>query len=486
MEEKYQRLIQFFKQISNVPRNSCEEGLIAEFLCNFARVRGLECYRDDYNNVLIKKQASFGMENRKPIILQAHTDMVCEKDDYVEHDFKKDPIDIVESDGVMTANGTTLGADDGIGMAYLLLLLDDNTIAHPLIYCLFTTQEEIGMEGSKRFDYSKISADYLINIDNEDESSATVGCAGGVRLSYYQGMQVERLINVNAYKLKISGLYGGHSGVDIDKNRINANYLAAYILSQIENVQIISFKGGTKDNAIANSVEVVFVGDSSVSLKLESIGADVKNNHIPGLKLTDKDVNLRFDLSSYFKDEDNVFDCMSIKDSKKLIDFILSLKQGVIEMSSDKEGLVETSGNIGIINTIDQDGRIDVFITELIRSSVDDKKLNVKNYNNNLATRLGFSFEESSDYPGWKYKPDSKIEKAYVESYRQTHEGKEPRVEAIHAGVECGIIYKKMPNLEMISIGPDLRDVHTTKETLHLDSCKKLLETLLLMIEKLD
>ena len=477
IEEKYSKLIYWFKEISKVPRNSCQEEKIANFICNFAKERGLEYRKDNLYNVIIKKKASSGFEYKEPIIFQAHTDMVCEKTSDSLHNFEKDGIEIVETEETFTAKDTTLGADDGIGVATLLLMLDDDEIVHPDIYCLFTTQEEIGMDGAKYFDYSGIKATYLINVDGEEENTAIVGCAGGVRVQYEKKLKLTDEKD-NVYKIKISGLHGGHSGVDIDKNRLNSNYLMALIFSKLENVRINSFIGGNKDNAIPSSTEAIF---STTSNNIDRVIAGV----VDSMELSECDKNLQVEVSEQLSKEEIeklvAKGFINEQESKNLIDLILNLKQGVIEYSKDVNGLVETSGNIGIVEVLNEKA----IITELIRSSDDYKKENVKSVNNNLAKKYGYEIMENSTYPGWKYTPNTKIEKAYIEAYKEVHNLQEPIICAIHAGVECGMIYKKMPHLQMISIGPDIVDVHTIKETLYLSSCKKFLNTLIKLIEKL-
>lgn len=472
IEEKYNKLIYWFKEISKVPRNSCNEEKIADFICNFAKQRGLEYRKDNLYNVIIKKKASLGFENKESIIFQAHTDMVCEKTNESMHNFEQDGIEIIETKETLTAKDTTLGADDGIGVATLLLMLDDNEIQHPDIYCLFTVQEEIGMDGAKNFDYSGINATYLINVDGEEENTAIVGCAGGIRVQYEKKLELTDEKD-DVYKIKISGLHGGHSGVDIDKNRLNSNYLMALIFSKLESIKINSFIGGNKDNAIPNYTEAIF---STTSKNINEVIASVVNS----LKISESDKNLQVEVFENL-DEENLKKFINKQESTNLIDLLLNLKQGVIEYSKDIEGLVETSGNIGIVKVLDGKATI----VEMIRSSDDYKKENVKNVNNNLATKYGYEFLENSSYPGWKYVPNTKLEKKYIEAYKETHNLQEPIICAIHAGVECGMIYKKMPHLQMISIGPDLVNVHTVKETLYLDSCKKFLNTLIRLIEKL-
>lgn len=470
IDEKYNKLINIFRNISSVPRNSKKEDKIAEYLCNFAKERNLWYRKDSYNNVLIKKPATKGYENKKTILFQAHTDMVCEKTSDSTHDFDNDSIDIIEIDGKLKAKDTTLGADDGIGVAYLLLLLDDENIPHPNIECLFTTQEEIGMNGARAFDYSDIKASYLINLDGEEENTAIVGCAGGVSIHYTKKVELDSEVE-NVYKLNISGLFGGHSGVDIDKHRINANYLAANILSNINDVKIISFNGGNKDNAIANNAEVIF---SSSKKDLN----DSLNKSLENLALTDADKNIRVDIEEIEYNNK----CISLEESKNIIDLIINLKQDVIEYSKDVEELVETSGNVGIVRV---DNGI-VLILESLRSSIDVEKEKIKSYNNSLAIKYRFNIEEEGSYPGWKYNVNSKLKDVYIKSYKQNHNNLEPIVCAIHAGVECGMIYEKLPHLDMISLGPDVKDVHTVNETLYLDSCKAMLKTLIDIIENLD
>ena len=470
IDEKYEKLISFFKELSKIPRNSKKEEKIADFLCNFAIERNLWYRKDEYNNVLIKRNASKGLENRKAILFQAHTDMVCEKTKDSTHDFDSDPIEIINEGDILRAKDTTLGADDGIGVAYLLLLLDDEEIKLPAIECLFTTQEEIGMNGARAFDYSDINASYLINLDGEEENTAIVGCAGGVSVNYSKVVKQEKCKG-KAYKLEISGLYGGHSGVDIDKGRTNSNLLVALLLEDISDIKIVSFNGGSKDNAIANRSETVFLSNLNVKLIIDK--------NLSGVTFKNEDKNVKINVSILDEYE---YNCISNCESLKFLSLIRNLKQNVIEYSKDIEGLVETSGNIGIVNI--KNGKIS--IVESLRSSVDAKRNLVKEYNNNLASSLEYEIKEEGEYPGWKYNKNSKLEKIYIQAYKKYHNGNDPIVCAIHAGVECGMIYEKLPHLDMISLGPDVKDVHTVNEKLYLLSCKTLLNTLLEIINNLD
>ena len=470
IDEKYEKLITFFKELSKVPRNSKKEEKISEFLCDFAKERNLWYRKDNFNNVLIKRKASIGYENRKVIMFQAHTDMVCEKTKDSTHNFDTDPIEIIDEGDILRAKDTTLGADDGIGVAYLLLLLDDKDIKLPAIECLFTTQEEIGMNGARAFDYSDINASYLINLDGEEENTAIVGCAGGVSITYSKAVKLEKCKD-KAYKLEISGLYGGHSGVDIDKGRANSNLLVALLLDKITDIKIVSFNGGSKDNAIANRSEIVFLSNLNVK--------SIIDKNLSGVTFENEDKNVKINVSIL---DDTEYNYISNGESLKFLSLIRGLRQNVIEYSKDIEGLVETSGNIGVVNI--QNGKIS--IVESLRSSVDEKRDEIKEYNNNLASSLEYEIKEEGEYPGWKYNKNSKLEKIYIQAYKKYHNGNDPIVCAIHAGVECGMIYEKLPHLDMISLGPDVKDVHTVNEKLYLLSCKTLLKTLLEIINNLD
>ena len=470
IDEKYEKLITFFKELSKVPRNSKKEEKISEFLCDFAKERNLWYRKDNFNNVLIKRKASIGYENRKVIMFQAHTDMVCEKTKDSTHNFDTDPIEIIDEGDILRAKDTTLGADDGIGVAYLLLLLDDKDIKLPAIECLFTTQEEIGMNGARAFDYSDINASYLINLDGEEENTAIVGCAGGVSITYSKAVKLEKCKD-KAYKLEISGLYGGHSGVDIDKGRANSNLLVALLLDKITDIKIVSFNGGSKDNAIANRSEIIFLSNLNVK--------SIIDKNLSGVTFENEDKNVKINVSIL---DDTEYNYISNGESLKFLSLIRGLRQNVIEYSKDIEGLVETSGNIGVVNI--QKGKIS--IVESLRSSVDEKRDEIKEYNNNLASSLEYEIKEEGEYPGWKYNKNSKLEKIYIQAYKKYHNNELPIVCAIHAGVECGMIYEKLPHLDMISLGPDVKDVHTVNEKLYLLSCKTLLKTLLEIINNLD
>ncbi len=462
--DKYNRLLEIFDEIVKIPRDSSKEDKIAKYVCDFAEKLGLEYRIDDYYNVLVKREADTGMENKKSLMFQSHLDMVCEKTIDSNHNFDTDPIEIIKKKDIYTAKDTTLGADDGIGVSIALLLMEDKDIKLPLTYFLFTTNEETGMDGAKNVDLSDINVDYMINLDSEEEDSIIIGCAGGETITFEKEFSTTSL-SQKIYKLNISGLKGGHSGVDIDKGRINANYLGAYILSKLSNVKLISFIGGTKTNAIPNNCEMVFSTDDVDKNIIDSI--------IEEFEITEEDKSININVEEIT----GSFDSISIEDTNDVISLILNLKQNVIYKSTS----VDTSGNIGIVKL----NKGQILLLESLRSNINYKLEEVREENIKLATSLGFKNSIDEGYPGWDYNYDSELLKKYVSSYKDTHDGNEPIISSIHAGLECGLLKNKISNdIEIISIGPTLEDVHTTDETLYLDSCERLINTLYNFIEK--
>ncbi len=456
--DKYNRLLEIFEEISKIPRNSSKEEKIAKYVCDFAEKLNLEYKIDDYFNVIVKRKADFGMEDKKSLLFQSHLDMVCEKTNDSNHNFEIDPIEIIKNGKTYTAKDTTLGADDGIGVSISLLLMEDKDIKLPLTYFLFTTNEETGMDGAKNVDLSDIDANYMINLDSEEEDFVIIGCAGGETITFKKVFNTTNL-SENIYKLSISGLKGGHSGVDIDKNRINANYLGAYILSKLDYVKLISFIGGNKTNAIPNNCEIVFSTDN--------VDKNIINSVLDEFEITEDDKNINIDLEK----TTGSYNSISSDESKDIISLIMNLKQNVIYTSNS----VDTSGNIGIIKL--ENGKLELL--ESLRSNINAKLVEVRNSNITLAEDMGFESITSEGYPGWDYDLDSELLKKYISSYKTTHDGQEPLVTSIHAGLECGLLKNKLSNdIEIISIGPTLEDVHTVDETLYLDSCKNLLNTL--------
>lgn len=466
LESKYGRLLEIFEDISKIPRNSCNEKDIASYVCNFAEKLGFEHSMDSYYNVIVKRPADEGMENKKKLIFQSHLDMVCEKTDESNHNFDTDPIEIIKSDNIYSAKDTTLGADDGIGVSISLLLMESKDIKLPLTYFVFTTQEEIGMDGAKNIDLKDIDANYLINLDSEEENSVIVGCAGGVTL-YFEKENHLFDINDPVYQIEISGLKGGHSGVDIGKGRKNAIYLNAKILSSLSNIHLISFNGGTKTNVIPSNSIVVF------STKTENIEDEI-NSVVESTNfcLEDRDAKINV------KRLDGQFQGLSELASKEIISLLLELQQNVISMADT----VETSGNVALIKL---DNEV-VQFCESMRSNVSEQLVYYRDMNINLADSLGFIIKAGEEYPGWDYNSNSKLVDMYISAYQTVHDGEKPTVSSIHAGLECGLLKDKLPNVDAISIGPDVKDAHTTDERLYLNSCRNLISTIIEFLSKID
>ena len=465
VNSKYERLLELFEEISKIPRNSGDEKEIALFVCDFAEKLGLEYNMDSYYNVIVKKPAALGMEEKKKLMFQAHLDMVCEKLSNSNHDFTKDPIEIVKDSELYIAKGTTLGADDGIGVSILLLLMESTDIKLPLTYFVFTTQEEVGMDGAKNIDLSDIDVDYLINLDSEEENTIIAGCAGGVTL-YFEKENHLFDITDSVYEIEISGLRGGHSGADIDKNRTNAISLAAKLLSSLSNVHLISFSGGTKTNVIPNKSKVVF---STKSLHVE----EEVNSLIDNTEFCSEDRSVSVNI----KNLDGEFQGLSELDSNSVISLLLELQQGVIS----KNDIVETSGNIAMIEL--NDGVVK--LCESMRSNIAEQLVNYRDMNIALADNLGFIMTVGEEYPGWDYNPKSHLIDLYASAYESVH-GEKPIISAIHAGLECGLLKDKLGDTLVISIGPDVEDVHTPNERLHLKSCKNLISTIIEFVSKID
>ena len=475
MENRLEQVINYFKEICQIPHGSKNEKDLSNWIYKMAMDNGLEVKQDNLWNLVIHKNASMGYESSNAIIFQAHLDMVCEKVKSSNHNFEKDPIEVIEyfEDGkkYMKANGTTLGADDGIGVAILLMLMLNDDIELPECYFIFTTQEEIGMYGANIIDLSNTNANYLINLDSEEENVATVGCAGGLNLIFTKEEKQEKSSN-RIYELEISGLKGGHSGVDIDKGRINSNYLAAMILNCIEDARISSIFGGTKDNVICFNTKVIF----STNMSKDDL-TSIVNKGVGNMEITIEDKDLKV-LVDELNNEALVY---SKETSDSIIELLLNLKQSVIDMSDKMDNLVESSGNIGIVTV---DGN-EIVINESLRSSVEEKKYEYAQYNKKLAESLGFICKEEGEYPGWDINTNSLLQKVYRDSYINTHNGNVPEIVSIHAGLECGIFAQKNQSIDMISIGPNLYDVHTPNERLDVDSVGSLLNTLMDMINKI-
>ena len=470
------RVLYWFEEINRIPRGSGNEQAISDMLLSFAGERGLYVRQDEANNIIIKKPASEGMEAVPPVLIQGHMDMVCEKDPDVVHDFEKDPIKVIYEGDYIRADGTTLGADDGIAVAYALAILESNEIVHPELQVLITTDEEVGMGGASAVDCRDITARRVINIDSEDEGVFTVGCAGGMKTTSRIPVKYEPIGQREGAWLTIRGLMGGHSGVDIIKERANANKLLAralYTLSEKLDIRVSAMYGGAKDNAIPRDAGC-FVGLCPGGYKgavdiLRELEATL-NREYSAQKET-----IELCLKPCDR-EDKVFTPESLN---RVLAVIMLMPNGVLAMNTEL-AMPETSNNTGVIKTEDEE----VIITCAVRSSVISRKYQVYSEIKALTGLAGGSCEYKGNYPAWEYKRDSELLRQSAEIFESEY-GYKPRIETIHAGLECGLLGEKLPGAEMISIGPDILDIHTPKERAAIYSIERTWKFILRLLAEL-
>lgn len=464
---------QHFLEICKVPRPSKKEGQIIKFLVNFAASNNLECHTDEAGNVLIRKPATPGYENLQPVVLQSHMDMVCEKNGDVKHDFNTDAIQPYLDGNWVKAQGTTLGADDGIGIASEMAILTSTAIKHGPIECLFTVDEETGLTGAFEMKPGFFDSKILINLDSEDEGELFIGCAGGIDTLATFGYETEKVpSNSLAFKIGIKGLLGGHSGDDINKFRGNAVKLINRFLwagTHKFDFKISTIDAGNLRNAIAReayAICTVFKGDKENMIKtFEQIRADILNEVAdvePSLSITIEEVQL----PEFVIDEPTQFD---------LVNAIYACPHGVIAMSRELKGLVETSTNLASVKFI-QDNQI--LVTTSQRSSVDSQKQDIANMVESVFKLANASVQHSDGYPGWAPNTNSEILRITRNSYEKLFKV-EPIVRAIHAGLECGLFLEKFPGLDMISFGPTLRGVHSPDEKIDVETTVKFWNLLL-------
>ncbi len=455
-------VFRFFEEITAIPRGSGNPRPIADYLVDFAKERGLEYYRDGADNVVIKKAATPAMTGRPTVILQGHTDIVAEKLAGCPIDMSAEGPHIVRDGDFLRADGTTLGGDDGVAVAYALALLDSSDIEHPDIEAVFTSDEETGLIGATALDASVLRGRVMINIDSDAEGIFTVSCAGGVRVDI--DLPVERVddeLGLTVYKLSVSGLTGGHSGIEIDKKRTNAIKLIADVLSLCDkDVYLDSLKGGNADNAIPREAEAVFF-TYDIALVREKLAFLLEQ-----IREREPDVRLNLGYAS-------VDYPLTPESSRAVLYMISAMPNGVRGMSRNIEGLVETSMNIGIVEL----GYTKLSLSLSIRSSVDGEKAALEQRVRNVAEAYGASASARGAYPAWEYRRDSHLRNVMCEVYEKMY-GKAPKVMAIHAGLECGIFAGKLEGLDCVSIGPDNFDIHTPDEHLSIPSTARVWEFL--------
>lgn len=469
-----QSVLNYFEKISQIPRGSGNEKAISDYLCNFAKELNLEYIQDEHLNVIIKKPATAGYENCPGVIIQGHMDMVCEKNKNSNHDFLKDPIQLRVVDDMIYATGTTLGADNGIAVAYGMALLASNTIKHPELEILITTDEEVGMTGAKNLDTSVLTGKYMLNLDSEEEGCILVGCAGGNRNCTTLPLEF-KTSKKQGFLVELKGLLGGHSGMEIDKNHANSNKLMGRILDLLTvDYDLVSVNGGLKTNAIPRECDAVIAVDTKDIDQLKTELSNIESIFKHEYRISDPDVKIKLIETNFEKALTN--EC---KD--KVIQLLNLIPSGIQTMSADIPGLVESSINLGVVITKDN---IMTFEAST-RSSVDTKKDYINNTVKLVAESLGADYEETDHYPSWERAIDSKLEEISIETYKKLT-GNDPKILTIHAGLECGLFLKKMNGCEAISIGPNAYDVHTPNEHISISSIKNVWDYLVACLESMN
>ena len=471
-------VFEYFEAISNIPRGSGNEKGISDYLLNFGKSLGLESIQDEALNIIIKKPGTKGYENAPTVIIQGHMDMVCEKNNGVEHDFEKDPLKLRIVDDYIYATDTTLGADNGIAVAYAMAILALNDIPHPPIEVLITTDEETGMSGAMAINKEHIDGKILINLDNEEEGYLLVSCAGGIRSTATLNIEKQDINDKKLVKISISGLKGGHSGMDIIKERGNSNKILGRVLKELSreiNFNIVKLNGGSKNNAIPREAEAVITINSSDENKVIDV---IKNwNDIIGNELRTQDSGLKIEVSSIADKEEKEF---TDESTKKVVDLLYLYPNGINSKSVEIDGLVESSTNLGVLTTSDTTVEFD----SAIRSSVPSLKEEIVLRSKTIVELFGGEFKTTADYPGWEYNPNSKIREICQKVHKNLY-GNEAKIVAIHAGVECGLFNEKLGNLDMISFGPNLYDVHTPDEHMSISSVRNCYEYLKAILKEI-
>ena len=471
------KVFHYFEEICNIPHGSGNLDGISSYLAQFARDRGLFHVRDAHNNVIIVKEAAAGYESVSPMILQGHMDMVAVKKNDCDIDLERDPLRLRVDGDLISAEGTSLGGDDGIAVAYILAILDSEDIAHPRIEAVITTDEEVGMEGATVIDLSMLQAKRMLNIDSEEEGILLTSCAGGMRTDCHIPVTKQADQDGMFLKISVSGLLGGHSGTEINKEHANAIKLLGITLQQIRKTipfRLAEISGGEKDNAIPREAAAVIciAADRKESLmaELDRIETEEKNEK------RSKEKNLSIRAEEVAKGAALVFDDAS---TDRVLTFLVLLPNGVMAMSADIDGLVETSLNVGILKTCDSE----VVAGSAIRSAIGTAKHKVNLQLETLTDVLGGYTETHGEYPGWQFDPDSRLRADMVRIYREMF-GRDVQVEALHAGLDCGIMISKIPGLDCVSFGPDIFDIHTTEERLSISSTARMWDYLLEILKQ--
>ena len=459
------RVFEIFEELSTIPRGSGNVKAVSDWCAAYAKARGFEAVQDGYHNCLIRVPASKGKEDRPIVILQGHLDMVCEKEKGTPHNFEIDPIQVKKDGDWLTANGTTLGGDNGIAIAYCLALLEETSVSHPALELFFTADEETGMDGAFGFDPALLKGRRLLNLDSEEEGVIYVSCAGGRNAEGRMPLIWEE-IDRPACAITVSGLQGGHSGAEIHQGRANANILLGKILAGLD-CRLISIEGGKKANAIPRSATAVIA--TAQALESEPLTALFQREY--GQKEPDIKVEVSHTTAQKM---------MSKECSDGAIRLLSALPDGAREWSTEIDGLVETSLNCGIIETKEEE----LFVLTSLRSMKNAKRDALAEQVLQLMTDCGFTTQAEGAYPAWEYRADSPLREVVAECWKKLG-GQEPKIIAIHAGLECGLFDQKLDGLDAVSIGPNMQDIHTPRERLSIASTVRVWEWLCKVLETL-
>ena len=466
----------YFEEICQIPHPSYKEEKISDYCMKFAKEHGLTAYQDELKNVIMVKEATKGYEDKETVVLQGHLDMVCQKTPDYEIDFLNDPLELEIDGDYVQAKGTTLGGDDGIAVAYGLALLASDTIPHPRLEVILTTGEEVGLIGATGIDVSMCKGRRMINLDSEDEGVFLAGCAGGASVAV--SLPVQRAeMEGQLCEITVTGLIGGHSGTEINKGRANSNVLLGITLDHLVQhcgISLVSFAGGDKDNAIPREsrAEILIKPDEKQAFyaALEEYRQKIKavfGQADPGIKV------------SVEEKAEGIYKAVTKEAFISILQYFQEMPNGVQAMSQDIEDLVETSLNMGTALLKDEE----MCMGYAVRSSVDTEKEKLIAKMREILQKWNGTMKVSGQYPGWQYNPDSKLREDMTEVFERLY-GRKPVVEAIHAGVECGLFAEKMEGLDCVSIGPDMDDIHTTEERMSISSVKRVWEFLLEVLKK--
>lgn len=461
----------FFEEICKIPHGSGNETAISDYLKQFAKERGLFCIQDEWKNIIIVKEAAPGKEAEETLILQGHMDMVAVKEPGCTVDMEKEPLRLTVNGDLISAEGTSLGGDDGIAVAYILALLDAKEIPHPRLEAVLTVGEEVGMDGAREIDLSVLKGRRMLNLDNEEEGVLLTSCAGGLRADCKLPVTWEKRSG-SVLHIRVTGLQGGHSGSEIIKEGGNSNCLMGRVLNALireTSASLLSMEGGLADNAIPRQTDACIIIEEEEKEKCLAVLHDMEEAFKQELAVKDPGVRVVAE-----EEGERTADCLRTESMKKAVSYLLAMPNGIQAMSADVEGLVETSLNLGMMKLTTEHLRL----TYAVRSSLESGKEAVRSRLSSISELAGARMEVHGEYPGWAYRKDSPLRDKMIRVYEKLY-GQKPQVQAIHAGLECGLFAGKLPGLDCISYGPDMKGIHTTEEVLSISSVQRVWEYLL-------